>query len=57
MSFAGNFPHVQARKEPKNKTHYDNMKKNQVTTTAEKEDDTYFTATKTTTTFISSCEL
>ena len=33
-----------------------NMKKNQVTTLARKEDDTESTATKTTATFTSSCE-
>ena len=57
MSFVGNFPRVQAGKKPKNRTHCDNMKKNQVTTTAENEDDTDSTATKTTAIFTSNCEL
>ena len=48
MSFVGNFSHVQVGKEPKSRTQNDNMKKNQGTTTAEKEDNTESTATKTT---------
>ena len=56
MSFVGNFPHVQVEKEPKSRTQHDNMKENQGTTTAEKEDDTDSTATKTSATFTSSCE-
>ena len=57
MSFVGNFPHAQVGKEPKSRTQHDNMKKNQLTTIAEKEDNTNSTATNTTTTFTSSYEL
>ena len=57
MSFVGKFPHVQVGKEPRTRTQHDNMKKNQGTTTAEKEDDTDSTATKTTATFTSNCKL
>ena len=57
MSFVGNFSHLQVRKEPKNRIQHDNMKKNQGTTIAEKSVNTDSTATKTTATFISNCQL
>ena len=56
MSFLGNFPHIQVGKEPRSGTKHDNMKKNQGTNKAEKEDDTDSTATKTTAAFTSNCE-
>ena len=56
MSFVGNSPHFHVGKEPKSRTQQDNMKKNQGTNTAEKEDDTDSTATKTTAAFTSVCE-
>ena len=40
MSFIGILSHVQVEKEPKTRTQHDNMKKNEGTTTAEKEDGT-----------------
>ena len=43
-------------KEPKKRTHHNNMKKNQGTTASDKEDDTDSTSTKITAAFTSVCE-
>ena len=57
MSFFSNLPQeVQVGEKHRRRTQHDNKKKNQGTITAENEDDTDSTVTKTTVNFTTSCE-